>query len=562
MLISGEPGIGKTRLADELAAEAAQRGAVVAWGAAWDGGGAPAYWPWIQVVRALRPLVPAPDEQRRRDLGPLWDDAGGEAAPDAHPRAPDAGLQDPEWLRFRRFDALRAVLETAAHNRPLVVILEDLHAADRGSLLALQFVARGVHPVPLLLLATHRDTESHADAAAGELLAQLARAGTSLPLDRLGRAEVAHLMAGSDAVPPELLDEVFQASGGNPLFVDESMRLVRTGGRLAPIPAGLSRLLRERLARFEPSTREALATAALLGREFDLDVLADACAVSAPEIRTRLRAPRLAGVIEETSDAAARFAHGLYRERLIEDLAQGERAAGHLRVAQALLRQRAAGHLEAEEPLARHLLAACPQGDVALAIEWAVRAGKSARGAAAFDRAATLLEGARAALAHLPPDQTRQIDIEIELAEALVRTGAGARSRALCLAAAGAARQLGDPDRLARAALAYGAELRIAVVDPILVALLEEALAALEATPAAASAADSLRLGLRVRVMARLAAAKQPAPDPQVPIGLARAAIALARGLKDPETLLVTLHSAGSALVDYAAPRRAAAAGA
>ena len=109
-LIGGEPGIGKTRLADELADRARGLGATVAWGSAWDDGGAPAYWPWIQVLRALRAVAPAPDERLRRDLGPLWD-------PDVA-----AGDGDPELLRFRRFDALRAVLAAAAARAPLVVV--------------------------------------------------------------------------------------------------------------------------------------------------------------------------------------------------------------------------------------------------------------------------------------------------------------------------------------------------------------------------------------------------------------------------------------------------------
>ena len=152
--LTGEPGIGKTRLADELAAHAVRAGATVAWGAAWDGGGAPAYWPWIEVVRALRPLVPEPDETLRRDLGPLW----GEPAEAVRAPAPgDPDPQDPELRGFRRFDALRAVLQAAAQRTRLLVILEDLHAADRGSLLALQLVARALRSLPVLILGTHRE---------------------------------------------------------------------------------------------------------------------------------------------------------------------------------------------------------------------------------------------------------------------------------------------------------------------------------------------------------------------------------------------------------------------
>jgi hypothetical protein len=536
-LLTGEPGIGKTRLADELAARASAAGAVVVWGAAWDGGGAPAYWPWIEVARSLRSLVPEPDERLRRDLGPLWGDTDSPPA-----GREETESQDPELLAFRRFDALRSVLQAAARDRRLVVILEDLHAADRSSLLALHLVARALRSLPVLIVATHRGEEATRDPGVAELLGRVGREGITLPLGRLGREEVASLIAAVPSASPRLLEQVFEASGGNPLFLAESVRLLGAGGRRSAEPAGVNVLIRERLAQFAPPTREALETAALLGRELNLPVLADACGASAEELRARLRLPLAAGILEEMDDGRVRFAHGLYRERLLADLAP-ERGAGlHWRLAEALLRWRTAGHVEAEEPLALHLLAAGPAGDPQRAVHWALRAAARARAVLAFDRAVALYEGARAALAS-SPDRARLIDVELDLAEVLVRVGAGPRSRALCLDAADRARALDDGVRLARAALAYGTELRIGMVDGTLVALLAEALHALSPD----------QQPLRARVMARLAAAQQPAPDPQAPLQQAREAIELARRCADGDTLLATLYNAGSALADYAA---------
>ncbi len=485
---------------------------------------------------------PSPTRRLRRQLGPLWDDPG---APSTGRGEREGDSQDPELLGFRRFDALRTVLQAAARRTRLVVILEDLHAADRASLLALQLVARALRALPLLIVATHREGEAARDDGRGELLARIAREGTTLPLVRLGRDQVATLMGDRHVVSDRLVDQMYEASGGNPLFLAESLRLLGQEGRRAGVPVGVSALIGERLGQLEVATIELLETAALLGREPIPSVLADAGGVSPETLRARLRPPISAGILEEIADGRIRFAHGLYRERLLADLTPERRARLHRSLADALLRWRASGHLEAEEPLALHLLAAGAEGDAAQAIDWALRAADSARAALAFDRAAVLYEGAREALARLPAGAglpARQIDVELSLAEVLVRVGAGARGRALCLAAAERARALGDGVRLARAALAHGAELRIGVVDETLVALLGEALAAL---------AEDER-ALRARVLARLAAAQQPAPDPQIPVQQARAAIALARQVGDPETLLATIYSAGSALVDYA----------
>jgi tetratricopeptide (TPR) repeat protein len=533
-LVSGEPGIGKTRLVDELSNVAQARGLTVAWGAAWDGGGAPALWPWIQVLRALRPSLPPPNERLRRDLGPLWD---GEVT--------ESGLiEDAEVQQFRRFDALRALLAEAAARGPVLVVLEDLHAADRASLLAMEFIGRALRTMRLLVVGTHREAEARLNPGLGELVARIARQGSTLVLSSLQREEIARMLSALEPVSDHLVDEILFASGGNPLFITEALRHLRSGGLPRDIPSRVGAIIAERISRFEPPVRQALGAAAVLGREFEFEVLAEVCGISVVEAQERLRAPLLSGILTKLPDGRTGFAHPLFRESLDEGLEAGKRSRVHLDAARVLIRRSGLASGATDQAIAHHLLSALPEGDPAETVEWAARAGESAFRALAFDRATRFFEGALSALERTPADPARQIDLQLRLAETLARTGAGPRNRTMCRSAAGQARALGDPLRLAHAALGYGAELRVGVVDPVLVGLLEEALAAVGET----------ELALRARLMARLAAARQPASDPLVPIQLAHDAIALARRVDDPETNLSVLYTAGSAFGSYAPP--------
>lgn len=290
----------------------------------------------------------------------------------------------------------------AAAARGLAVVLEDLHAADRASLLAFELVARSIRSLPVLLLATARDAEARLDPERGDLLARIARESTVLLLGRLGRADVARLMDDLEPAPAAIVDDVYAASGGNPLFVREALRFVRSGGTARSAPEGVGALVAERLARFDPATRDALETAAVLGSEVPWIVLADACGTAEADVRGRLRVPLLAGVLEGPIGDRLAFSHGLFRERLLERLAPARRAELRLRAADALARRGTRGVGSEEEAVAHHLLAALPAGDPARAAEWAARAGERAFRTLAFDRAASFLDGALSALASDP----------------------------------------------------------------------------------------------------------------------------------------------------------------
>src|SRR5688572_25283813 len=215
-LLSGEPGIGKSRLADEVVTRAEARGARVAWGRCWEAGGAPAFWPWHEAFGALAMRFP---------------DGAAIAA------------TDPAQARFALFRDVAAELVRAA---PLVLVLEDLHAADPSSVLLLEFLATQLRAVPVMIVGTYRDLEASLRAEIGDALARIGRTSTVLALGRLREGEVAAVVrALVEGADEKLIAHVFETTHGNPLFVTE---IVRAGASTNAIPLGVREVIRQRLA--------------------------------------------------------------------------------------------------------------------------------------------------------------------------------------------------------------------------------------------------------------------------------------------------------------------------
>ena len=559
-LVVGEAGIGKTRLAEELAREAAERGGVALWGRCWEGEGAPPYWPWVQVIRALLQGVPA------EELRP----AVGAGAPYLVPLVPELGerFRDlpalstsprSEHARFYLFDAVATLLRSAAQRTPLVLVLDDLQWADAPSLLLLQFLAHELRDVRILLLGTYREVEVRQAPAVAEILGALGRDGHHVPLRGLGEEEVRRFLEGTigRSPAPVLVRAVHRETEGNPFFVDEIVRLLvaeralerhedPSPGRF-PVPQGVREAIRRRLAPLPPPAREALALASVVGREFDLAILHRACGLD-PEALLETLGPALAReiVVREPGGVGRyRFAHALIRETLYEELGPAERIRLHGQIGEVLEevhRTDPTPHLTA---LAHHFLEAAPARGADKALVYSTRAGRHAAASLAYEAAAAHFQSALEVLGLARPGDERE-RCELLLARGGVqwKSGDGRGARETFQQAAEIARRIGDAPLLARSALGFAGEgsrllwVRSEVVDQPRIELLEEALHRLgDGDP-----------GLRAQLLARLAINLYWAPEPERVVALSEEAVRLARQLGDPRLLAAVLRARWIAL--------------
>lgn len=557
VLLAGEPGIGKTRLADELASEAAARGAKVAWGRCWEDGGAPAYWPWIEVLRACARDGPAEalaalHQQGSPHVAALVGQLqlpGSAVATSVSP--PPALGAEPAADRFHLFDAVTRFLAAIAASTPLVVILDDAHAADVASLRLLQFVARTVRHHPVLLLVTYREADVRRSPWLTEAFADLAREGRTVWLRGLGEPDVREWLGqgGAPTLDARAATVIHRITDGNPFFVNEIVGLMAAGQRHLPaapegvaacldtfgIPDGIRVAIRRRVALASADARRVLAVGAVAGREFDAGLLRDAIGLPAAGLTAALEDAVACGLVAHVADAPERyrFTHVLVAETLSRDLVPERRQALHLAVARAIEAARHGGLDGHLAELAHHYARALPLGPVSKAVEFARRGAQHAESVLAYEEAARLYDSAVTALesdAH--GDLALSCDLLLGLGENAFGAGRFERTREAFARAADAARRLGSPERLSRAALGFGLPpIAPYTVDPQLVALLEGALTALDD-------ADS---ALRTQLLARLASELHWSPDRARGAALSQQAVAMARRLGDPATLVYAL---------------------
>ena len=351
----GEPGIGKTRLAEELTARARERGILAAWGRAAATDSAPPYWPWREVLRAL-------------------EDAGAAGAGEVAGAAV-GGVEPSLEERVRRFDAMTRVVLGAARSRPLLVVLDDLHGADESSQLLVRHLVRTAREEQVLVLVCCRDTPGPLASLAQETNA------TQVELRGLERASVGEqvlAIAGRSASEAELA-AVYDATAGNPFFVSELARQLTDGAAFpGAVPRSVLDAIGQRLGCLSPGCAASLRAAALLGTRFTVPVVAAMTGRGVGDCLTSLdEAARASLVLEGAAPGAWRFAHDLVRDAIVAGMDTGQRVMLHRRAAESIeAHMQGVGAVVFD--LAHHWAEAAVAGDRAAAVRWTERAGREA----------------------------------------------------------------------------------------------------------------------------------------------------------------------------------------
>jgi tetratricopeptide (TPR) repeat protein len=511
ILISGEPGIGKTRLCEELVDRAAARGVRVAWARCWGAGSLPAFWFWEQL------------------LGQLTDDP----PPAAHP----AGTaEDPDVARLRYFDDIVDRVRRVASVAPLVLVVDDLHWADVASIRLLAYLASQLRDIPALVLASTRDVDATPGSAAGDAIGLLDRSAGHVRLYGLDEGQI-HALVDSMAGDVDA-GALHHHTGGNPLFALELARHLDAQGttvradEMPPVPATVRGVLSQRLHALTADCRAALDVATVVGDEFGLDIVEVVTGLGRHQLLELVDEALRAHLVRDAGVAAYAFTHPLVRATLYDDLRIARRVRLHERVGVALEGRRAEGGDVDPAALAHHFLEAAPGGAAAKAAGYAIDAATRAMARLAYESAVRLYEQALAVL-ELDPSAADRCEVLLSLGAAELAAGRQPAARAVYLEAAGLARGAGRADWLARAALGVGGGggFEVALGDREQIDLLEDARRRL----------GPERSALLAQVMARLSIALSLSGADDRRLELSEEAVALARSVDESGALAYAL---------------------
>jgi class 3 adenylate cyclase/tetratricopeptide (TPR) repeat protein len=546
VLLAGEPGIGKTRLASELGQRAHEQEATVLYGHSDEETLVP-FQPFVEAIEHY--VTHSSEAELRRhlsagagELSRLWPELRRR-----FPQIPEPAAGDPDTERYRMFEAVSSSLALVAERAPLVLVLDDLHWADKPTLLLLKHLVRSPLRSRLLIVGTYRDVDVSRGDPLAETLVDLGRDRLfdRLALEGLTEDEVAAFISrwAGQQPPRTLARAIWQETEGHPFFVQEVLRhLLETGairveeGRLITtasierigIPEGVRDVIGSRLARLPETARRVLIVASVIGRDFDADLLERVSEISGDELLELLEDVVAAGVITEAPGVVGRyrFAHALIREALYGELSAARRVRLHERIGCALEELHVDDRAIHLSELAHHFFeAAAASGVIEKAIDYETQAGERARAQLAYEEAAEHYERAYRGLALRGGDPARSCRLLLALGENQWRAGEFTAARAAFWKAAEIAEEIGFADGLAPAALGFAGQIGVeaGVVDTAAIELLERALAALpdEDTP------------LRTRLLARLAEMLTFVGSRERRAALSTEALAMARRLGD-----------------------------
>jgi class 3 adenylate cyclase/tetratricopeptide (TPR) repeat protein len=556
-LISGEPGIGKTRLATRTALDERSEGAVVLYGRCDEELAVP-YGLWVEALTHY--VDHAPEKLLRAHV----ERHGGELVrlvPLLKERLPDISAPretDPDTERYLLWGAVVGLLQEASQEEPLVLVLDDLQWGDKPSLLLLKHVISQGQKIQALLIGTYRDSDLTHGHPLTEILADLHREEgvERLALKGLDQGDVVEIMeraAGHelDEASVELSKQLFSETDGNPFYTGELLRHLLESGALRQqdggrwtvsrslselgLPQSVREVVGRRIERLGPQMQKTLSIAAVIGREFDTDLLLRVMEYSEDTLLDLLEQAAAASVLTESPAVPGRFsfAHALINHTLYEELGTTRRARLHRRVAEALEDMLGTDPEGRISELAQHWAKATTPMDMPKAVDYARRAGERALQELAPDEGlrwfsqAVELEGQQPQI-----DPAEHCDLLIGLGEAQRQVGE-AGFRETLLDACRLASEIGDANRAARAALANNRGLPSVFgdVDMERIAALERAL----------ELDDSADLANRAQLISRLGMEREFDFDHDRRRALAAEALQLARDAGDPRTLATVL---------------------
>jgi class 3 adenylate cyclase/tetratricopeptide (TPR) repeat protein len=476
LLVAGEPGIGKTRLTEELATYAGVRGAKTCWGHCYEGELGVPYLPFVEALRTYTRA--RPDDALRVELG-----AGAPEMAllvselrERFPDLPTAPSLDGDAERLRLFEGVATFLHNAAAEQTIVLMLDDLHWADKPTLLLVQYLARNLRRDRVLMVGTYRDVELDRAHPLAEAIASLRREQLfERVLLRGLPAEEVHAFIeafGEQEPPPEFSATIYRETEGNPFFLTEILRhlvesgaLTRVDGRWVgdpasfadALPEGVREVIGRRLDHLSDECNRMLTVGAAMPGGFEMEVCATVLDLDEDRVLDLLDEALDRQIVRERSGAAGiyEFSHALIRQTLYGELSTPRRVRLHRQIATAL-EARYGANIDAHlGEVAYHCFQGAPGGDIDKAVDYATRAAERASAQAGHEEAARYYEMALQAFELADDvDDGRRAELQLVLGTARGRAGDTDAADAALREAAALARLLEDGPLFARIALA------------------------------------------------------------------------------------------------------------